>query len=124
MALLLASPQAGETRKVETERMITFCFASVWGESNLEGVTGVSYQALRLIVHLARAPKDRCTLATASHPLISPQTEPYILSRKDITASAFVCGEVRQLPRRRRRSRSDSAIPSGSGGQEPARRPK
>jgi hypothetical protein len=57
MALLLASPQAGETRKVETERMITFCFASVWGESNLEGVTGVSYQALRLIVHLARAPE-------------------------------------------------------------------
>jgi hypothetical protein len=46
LAHLLASPQAGETRKVETEGMITFCVGSVWGESNLKAVTGVSYQAV------------------------------------------------------------------------------
>src|SRR5207253_10970500 len=35
---------------------------------------------------LRNRPQHRCTVATASHRLIPAQTEPYILSRKDITA--------------------------------------
>jgi hypothetical protein len=46
LAHSLASPQTGETRKVETERLITPRFGSVWGENNLKAVTGVSYQAV------------------------------------------------------------------------------